>query len=229
MGPVRRRGGRAVIRTVSALVSISVAAGVVAQAPAPAEIPPTFALLNAVKSPSPIKVSIGGVSVGTGGVPFGFYSGIANWYPLAPISIEVEGMKSAEIKPDAKLKPGECPIYVAVDAKEEPPGGGLPVPVVKVLRVPPAAPRIASFVDVVNFTGKESLSLSVGKTDLSLDRGKRARISQGNGGGVMVLPDGPEVQVSPSEEGERSIVIIFYDDADGKTQYAVANDVVIRQ
>jgi hypothetical protein len=199
-----------------------------AQTPPPGEIPPTFSLLNIVKSPSPVKVSIGGTPVGIGEMPFGFHTGIVNWYPLAPITIEAQGMKPAEIAPDAKTKPGEVPLYVAIDAKEQPADGGKPVPVVKVIRVAPAASRPSSFVDAVNLTTKDSLELSVGRNPISLTRSKRVRISQQNGAAAKVLPDGPEVQISAAEEGGIAAVVIFYEDLEGKINYSVASDPVIR-
>jgi hypothetical protein len=198
-----------------------------AQTPSGDQPQNVFSLLNLVKSPPPVTVTIGSEPVGIGQMPFGFYTGIVNWTPSAPLAIAAEGMKTATIEPDPKDGPRACPLYVVFDVKEIPADGGPPETMIKAFKVAAAASRPASFIDAVNFTANESLGVKVGSSSVTLPRRKRTRLSSQLPFDALVLPDGPQVTIGASEEGGVSVVIVLYEDESGKIAYAVAPDVTI--
>lgn len=219
-------------RVISHLVLVaSLSPAAVAQTASDGERGSYFALLNLVKSPSPISVSLGGSAVGIGEMPFGFFTGTVNWVPLDSISISAPDMKPAEIKPDGKSRPGERPLYVAIDAKEPPAQGGLPVALVKTVRIPDATSRPRNFIDAINLSSKTPLEVSIGRSNLALAKGKRTRISEQPGVNAKVMPDGPEVSVTaPEEDVGSAIVIVFHDNQDGSAvSYTVVSDSPIVQ
>jgi hypothetical protein len=191
----------------------------------PSKTPAVFSLLNLVRSTQPTVLKIGSEPVGEGQMSFGFYTGIVTWLPNVPLALEAPGFGSLRIGP-ASTGPNECPLFIIQDALEKPPAGGDPKPVLKYLTVANAKDRPPQFIDGINLTGREFLACTIGDKNLSLEKGKRTRLSTANGMRLRVK-DGPEVAVSPSEEPS-GLLVIFYENLEGKVEFAMANDVLIR-
>lgn len=190
----------------------------------PSKTPAVFSLLNLVRSTQPTVLKIGSEPVGEGQMPFGFYTGIVTWLPNVPLALEAPGFGSLRVPP-APTGPGECPLFILQDALAKPPGGGDPKPVLKYLTVANAKDRPANFADGLNLTSRETLIGNLAGKPISLEKGKRTRISTVNGFSLQ-LADGPEVSVSPSE-GPQGLLIVFYETLEGKIEFAVTNDALI--
>jgi len=184
-----------------------------AQSPAAPPPPPTFSVLNLIRSPSPATLKIGSVPVGEGEMSLGFYSGILHWVPAAPLLVEAAGFPALRVPP-AKITPGSCPLYVLLDALEKPPGGGDPKPILKFLEIPNAKDRGACFFDGLNLTSRDSLAASLDGRNLVLEKGKRTRLTTKNGF-RMQIRDGPEVALGPFEEDPGGMLLVFYENQDG--------------
>lgn len=196
-----------------------------AQVPPAPKTPPVFSLLNLIRSPQPATIKIGSEPVGEGQMSLGFYTGTVTWLPTVPIVVEVPGFGAVRI-PVSPGSAGECPLFVVQDALEKPPGGGEPKPVLKYFSVPNAKDRPPNFADGFNLTSKETLSGSTGGKSVALERGKRTRISTANGF-ILKIQGAPEVAVSPSEV-PGGVLIIFYENLDGKIEFAMTNDTLVK-
>jgi hypothetical protein len=190
----------------------------------PSKTPAVFSLLNLVRSTQPTVLKIGSEPVGEGQMSFGFYTGIVTWLPNVPLALEAPGFVSLRIGP-ASTGPNECPLFIIQDVLEKPPGGGEPKPVLKLISIANAKDRPANFADGLNLTSRETLTGNLGGKPVSLEKGKRTRISTGNGFSLK-LADGPEVVVSPSE-GPQGLLVVFYETLEGKIEFAVTNDALI--
>jgi hypothetical protein len=195
-----------------------------AQVPPAAKTPPVFSLLNLIRAPQPATLKIGSEPVGEGQMSLGFYTGIVTWLPSVPLLVEAPGFGALRI-PFTPAVGGECPLFVVQDALEKPPGGGEPKPVLKFISIANAKDRPASFTDGLNLTSREILTGNLGGKPVSLEKGKRTRISTANGF-VLQMKDSPEVAVSPSE-APGHLLVIFYENLDGKIEFAVTNDTLI--
>ena len=187
----------------------------------PPKSPPVFSLLNLVRSPQPTVLKIGSEPVGEGQMSLGFYTGIVTWLPTVPLVAESPGFGPLRI-PVFASKPGECPLLVLQDALEKPAGGGDPKPVLKYTTVANAKDRPANFADGLNLTSRETLTGNLAGKPISLEKGKRTRISTANGFSLE-LADGPAVSVSPSEVPQ-GLLVVFYENLDGKIEFAMTND-----
>ena len=195
-----------------------------AQMPPAAKNPPAFSLLNLIRSPQPATLKIGSEPVGEGQMSLGFYTGIVTWLPSVPILVEAPGFGALRI-PFTPAVGGECPLLVVQDALEKPPGGGEPKPVLKYTSVANAKDRPASFTDGLNLTSREILTGNLGGKPVSLEKGKRTRISTANGF-ILEMKESPEVAVSPSEV-PGGLLVIFYENLEGKVEFALTNDTLI--
>ena len=193
-----------------------------AQDPATPPPPPTFSILNLIRSPSPSTLKIGSNPVGEGEMSLGFYSGILHWLPAAPLLVEAAGFPPLRIPP-AKIAPGACPLYVLQDALEKPPGGGDPKPILKFLEIPNAKDRGACFFDGLNLTSRDSMAASLDGRNLVLEKGKRTRLTTKNGF-RMQIRDGPEVALGPFEEDPGGMLLVFYENQDGTVAYVTTYD-----
>lgn len=196
-----------------------------AQVPPEEKTPPVFSMLNLIRSPQPATLKIGSVPVGEGPMSFGFYTGVVTWIPTIPLVVEAPGFGALRI-PFTPAGAGECPLLIVQDALEKSPGGGDPKPVLKFLSIPNARNREAGFTDGLNLTSRETLSGTIGGKTVSLPKGKRTRLSTANGF-VLNFQDSPEVAVSPSEQ-PGTLLVIFYENLEGKIEFALTNDVLIR-
>ena len=187
--------------------------------------PPTFSLLNLIHSSQPATLKIGSEPVGEGPMPFAFYSGVVTWFPTVPLVIEAIGFGSLKIH-YTPAGQGECPLLILQDAFEKPPSGGDPKPVLKYLSIPNAKDRPPRFADALNLTSRDSLILTLDGINISLEKGKRARMTVKNGFSLKIK-DGPDLAVSPSEI-PGGILVIFYENIDGKIDYAMTNDTLIQ-
>ena len=210
----------------SALLSSLLLAGIIssasAQTPAAPPSPPTFSVVNLIRSPSPATLKIGSVPVGEGEMSFGFYSGILHWVPAAPLLVEAAGFPPLRVPP-AKIAPGACPLYVLFDALEKPPGGGDPKPVLKFLEMQNAKDRGPCFFDGLNLTSRDSLAATLEGRNLVLEKGKRTRLTTKNGF-RMQIRDGPEVALGPFEEDPGGMLLVFYENQDGTIAYVTTYD-----
>lgn len=195
-----------------------------AQVPPAGKSPPVFSLLNLIRSPQPATLKIGSEAVGEGQMSLGYYTGIVSWLPTVPIVVEASGMEALRI-PVTPAGAGECPLFVVQDALEKPPGGGEPKPVLKLIAVPNTKDRPSNFADGLNLTSRETLAGDLGGKTVPLPKGKRTRISTANGFSLRIT-DGPEVTVSPSE-GPQGLLVVFYENREGKVEYAVTTDSLI--
>lgn len=193
-----------------------------AQTPAAPPPPPTFSVLNLIRSPTPATLKIGSAPVGEGEMALGFYSGILHWLPAAPLLVEAAGFPPLRVPP-AKIAPGACPLYVLLDALEKPPGGGDPKPVLKYLEVANAKERGPCFFDGLNLTARDSLSASLEGRNLVLEKGKRTRLTTKNGF-RMQIRNGPEVALGPFEENPGGMLLVFYENQDGTVAYVTTYD-----
>lgn len=187
--------------------------------------PPSFSLLNLVRTAQPVTLKIGSRAVGEGQIPFGFYTGIVNWFPTAPLQAEAKGFGALTV-PFSPGTPHDCPLFILQDGMEKPPGGGEPKPVVKYTKVANAQDRPPHFVDGLNLTWRENLACSLAEKNLFLRRGERTRLTERNGL-TMQIKDGPELSLSPSEI-PAGFLIIFYETLEGGMAYAVTEDVLIQ-
>jgi hypothetical protein len=193
--------------------------------PPAAKTPPVFSLLNLIRSPQPATLKIGSEPVGEGQMSLGFYTGIVTWLPSVPLVVEAPGFGSLRI-PFTPAGGGECPLLVVQDALEKPLGGGEPKPVLKFITVTNAKDRPPHYADGLNLTTRETLTGDLGGKTVSLEKGKRTRISTANGF-VLQMKDSPEVAVSPSEV-PGGVLVIFYENLEAKIEFALTNDVLIR-
>jgi hypothetical protein len=188
--------------------------------------PPLFSLINVVKTEGPLKVSLGGEPVGIGEMPFGFYTGLVNWYPTMPISLEAEGFEPTEIPlPDGAKDANLVPLYVVFDSKKPRRPGEQPVPTIEWAKIPPAANRSQTYLDVINLTEAETLEADVAGSKVVLPRRKRVRVSNQASANVRILPDGPEISVAAAEGGGVSqMLALIYAKPDGTLDYAIASE-----
>lgn len=187
--------------------------------------PPVFSLLNLIHTSQPVTLKIGSEPVGEGLMSFGFYTGTVTWSPTVPLVIEAIGFGSLKI-PYTPAGEGECPLFILQDALEKPPSGGDPKQVLKCTSVANTKDRPPSFADGLNLTSRDSLILTLDGINISLEKGKRARITVKNGFSLKIK-DGPDLAVSPSEI-PGGILVIFYENSEGKIDYAMTNDTLIR-
>ena len=190
-----------------------------------AKSPPVFSLLNLIRSSQPAILKIGSEPVGEGQMSLGFYTGTVTWSPTVPLAIEAIGFGSLKI-PYTPAGQGECPLLILQDAIEKPPSGGDPKPVLKYLSIPNAKDRPPRFADALNLTSRDSLILTLDGINISLEKGKRARMTVKNGFSLKIK-DGPDLAVCPSEI-PGGILVIFYENIDGKFDYAMTNDTHIQ-
>lgn len=191
-----------------------------------AEQIPFFALLNLVNSEGPLSVKLGSEPVGIGEMPYGFYTGVVNWYPTVPVTLEAPGLEPAEIPlPDGAKDAALVPIFVVFDAKKPIRPGEQPVPVIEWVKVPPATSRAQNYLDVINLSARETLEAEVGGSKVALPKRKRVRVSTQAAPVVRILPEGPEISVAASEDGGASqLFALVYSKPDGTLDYVVASE-----
>ena len=187
--------------------------------------PPVFSLLNLIRTSQPTTLKIGSEPVGEGLMSFGFYTGTVTWSPTVPLVIEATGFSSLKIPPTTAGK-GDCPLFILQDALEKPPSGGDPKPVLKYISILNAKDRQPNFADGLNLTSRDSLILTLDGINISLEKGTRARMTVKNGFSLKIK-DGPDLAVSPSEI-PAGMLVIFYENIDGKIVYAMTNDTLIQ-
>ena len=187
------------------------------------EQPPLFSLLNLVKTDGPLTVKLGGEPVGIGEMPFGFFTGIVNWYPTMPVSLQAKGFEPAEIPlPDRAKDSTSVPLFVVFDAAKPLRAGERPAPVLEWATVPPAANRTQTYLDVINLSTKENLQADVAGSKIALPKRKRVRVSNKAAATVRILPDGPNISISAGEGGGASqMLALVFSKPDGSIDYAV--------
>jgi hypothetical protein len=192
---------------------------------------PLFSLLNLVKADGPLKVKLGNEPVGIGEMPYGFYTGIVNWYPTMPVTLEAAGLEPAEIPvPEGAKDATTIPFFVIFDAKKPPAPEKEPVPIIEYAKIPPASNRAQNYLDVINLSDKETLEAEVGGTKIVLPKRKRVRVSTQASAAARILPDGPEITVAASEDGGSSqLLAVLYSLPDGKIDYSIASEPSIRR
>jgi hypothetical protein len=190
------------------------------------EQPPLFSLLNLLKADGPLTVKLGSEPVGIGEMPFGFYTGLVNWYPTLPLSLEAKGFEPVEIPlPDGAKDANLVPLFVVFDTKKPPRPGEQPVPTIVWAKIPPAANRVQTYLDVINLTETETLEADVAGSKVALPRRKRVRVSNQASANVRILPDGPDISVSAAEGGGVSqMLALVYAKPDGTMDYAIASE-----
>jgi len=215
-----------IVRTFSALFLLLGAwlCSAPAQMPPAAKNPPVFSLLNLIRSPQPATLKIGSEPVGEGQMSLGFCTGIVTWLPSVPILVEAPGFGALRI-PFTPGAAGACPLFVVQDALEKPPGGGEPKPILKYFLVPNAKDRPKFFTDGLNLTSHKTLQGTLDGKTISLDQGKRTRLTTKNGF-VFEIQNGPRLGAGGSEEAG-GMLAIFYENLDGKIEFALTNDTLI--
>lgn len=188
--------------------------------------PPVFSLLNLIRSPQPAVLKIGSLPVGEGQMSLGFFTGIVTWLPTVPLVVEAPGFAPLRI-PVPSSGPDECPLFVIQDALEKPPGGGEAKPILKFLSVPNAKDRPAYFTDGLNLTTRNVLRGTLDGKTVSLELGRRTRITTQNGF-VFKIENGPELAIGGSEE-PGGMLAVFYENPNGEIEYALTNDLLIRR
>ncbi len=197
----------------------------------PGEQVPLFSLLNLVKADGPLTVKLGNEPVGIGEMPYGFFTGIVNWYPTMPVTLEAAGLEAAEIPvPEGSKDATTIPFFVVFDAKKPPAPGKEPVAIIEYAKIPPASNRAQNYLDVINLSDKETLEAEVGGAKVVLQKRKRVRVSTGASAAARILPDGPEITVAASEDGGSSqLLAVLYSLPDGKIDYSIASEPSIRR
>ena len=190
-----------------------------------------FSLLNLVKADGPLKVQIGNKPVGIGEMPYGFYTGFVNWYPASPVSLEAKGFTSVTIPTPNKSKPSSTvPLFVVYDTVKPPAPNKEPVPVIEWKQVPEATDRADNYLDAINFSSLETLEAMSGSSKILLPKGKRVRISSKSASSLRILPQGPEIMLSPPEDDSPSrLLAIFYSLPNGTIDYSIASEPEIQQ
>jgi len=192
------------------------------QAPSAAKSPPVFAVLNLIRSTQPSVLKLGSEPLGEGTMSLGYYSGILHWVPAMPLLVESPGFPPLRIPP-GRTAPGQCPLFILQDALEKPAGGGEPKPVLKYTEIPNTQDRPDCFTDGLNLTSRQTLACNLEGKNLSLERGKRVRLSTRNGL-KMQVQDGPEVHLGPFEENPGGMLLVFYENPDGTIAYVTTYD-----
>ena len=192
----------------------------------PEEQVPLFSLLNLVKTDGPLTVKIGGEPVGIGEMPFGFFTGIVNWYPTMPVSLEAKGFEPSEIPlPDGARSAVSVPLFVVFDAKKPLRSGEQPVPVIEWAKIPTAANRSQTYLDVINLSSEDTLEAEAGGSKIALPKRKRVRVSNKAAASVRILPNGPDISISAPEGGGASqMLALVFSKPDGSMDYAVASE-----
>jgi len=192
---------------------------------------PLFSLINLVKADGPLKVKLGNEPVGIGEMPYGFHTGIVNWYPTVPVALEADGLEPAEIPVTEGAKDATTvPLFVIFDAKKPPSPGKEPMPIIEYAKIPPASNRAQNYLDVINLSGNETLEAEVGGTKIVLPKRKRIRVSAQTPVAARILPDGPEITVAASEDGGTSqLLAVLYSLPDEKIDYSIASEPSIRR
>ena len=190
----------------------------------PPKSPPVFSLLNLVRSPQPIVLKIGPEPVGYDPISFGACTGNVTWLPNIPLLVEAPGFSPVKIPPSATGS-GECPLFIVQDALEKVPGGADPKPVLKYTVVPNAEDRPQSFADGLNLTSQKSLVGTMEGKTVSLEQGKRTRLTTKNGF-VLEIKSGPKLAIGGSEDGG-GMLVVFYENLEGKIEFALINDTLI--
>ena len=169
---------------------------------------------------------LGGEPVGIGEMPFGFFTGIVNWYPTMPVSLQAKGFEPAEIPlPDRAKDSTSVPLFVVFDAAKPLRAGERPAPVLEWATVPPAANRTQTYLDVINLSTKENLQADVAGSKIALPKRKRVRVSNKAAATVRILPDGPNISISAGEGGGASqMLALVFSKPDGSIDYAVASE-----
>jgi hypothetical protein len=195
------------------------------------EPPPLFSLLNLLKADGPLTVKLGSEPVGVGEMPFGFYTGLVNWYPTLPVSLQANGFEPVEIPlPDGADNANLVPLFVVFDSVKPPRPGEQPVPTIVWAKIPPAANRSQTYLDVINLTEAETLEADVAGSKVALPRRKRARVSTQASANVRILPDGPDISIAASEGGGTSqMLALVYSLPDGTIDYAMASEPSVRR
>lgn len=195
------------------------------QPPLPKD-PPAFSLLNLVRSSKPITVKLGTEPVGLGEMEFGFYSGTVLRMSTAPLVVEATGFPTLRVPP-GKNVPGECPLFILMDGLEKAVGTAETKPVILCQEITNAKERPPGFADGLNLTSRQTLVCRIDDQKLNLEKGKRLRLTTKNGFHLSIV-DGPELSIGHQEDPDK-FLIVFYEDLEGKIQYAVTYDILIRQ
>jgi len=195
-----------------------------AQVPPAAKTPPAFSLLNLIRSAQPATIRIGSEPIREEPIPHGFYAVNVPWSPPGPLSVEVPGFEVMRI-PFTPFGADQRPLIVIQDTLENSAAGGAPKPVLKFISIANAKDRPANFTDGLNLSSQETLAGNLGGKPILLEKGKRTRISTTNGLNLKIK-DGPEISISASD-GSFGFLIVFYENLEGKIEFALTNDTLI--
>lgn len=192
---------------------------------AASEQAPLFSLLNLVKGGDPLVVKLGDTPVGIGEMPFGFFTGVVNWHPTVPISLQAKDCKGTQIPPPKDSKNSTTvPLFVVFDSIKLDPDGK-PVRILEPLKPPPATGQDKNYLDLINLSSKETLEVASEGRKILLPKGERIRISKKSLSNTRILPEGPEISVSASEDGYPSrLLAIIYSLPDGGFNYAITSE-----